>query len=82
MSGMDALFMNTETTNNFAFNGSGLLAQISIMRLMSNFVKQFNNLNPFNEIFNNNFMHFSKKFFFHKKFFFSKKILLAEKFFS
>ena len=34
---------------------------------------------PFNEIFYNSFIHFSKKIFFLKKNFFAKKIFVAEK---
>ena len=41
LTGMDTLFGNTETSENFVSQGSGLLVQISIARMLSHFIKQF-----------------------------------------
>jgi len=38
---MDTFFGNTESTENFPSQGAGLLAQISIARTLSHFIKQF-----------------------------------------
>jgi len=38
---MDTLFGNTETSENFVEEGSGLLAQVAIARTLSHFIKQF-----------------------------------------
>lgn len=42
LAGMDNLFMNTEATNHFPKDGSGLVAQLTIARSFSHLIKQFN----------------------------------------
>jgi len=41
LTGMDTLFGNTQTSENFVNQGTGLLAQISVARILSHFIKQF-----------------------------------------
>jgi hypothetical protein len=41
LSAMDTLTVNTDTTENFTQEGSGLLAGLSISRTLSHFIKQF-----------------------------------------